>query len=59
MDMYDTADPDYLQLIGARVIGRNMGNMLQQSDGLRNRITGILLRRANSWWGAMEEGLRD
>jgi predicted nucleotidyltransferase len=59
MDLYDTAENDYLQLVCSRVIGRKMKELLSGSAPLRQRIEQILGKRPTSWWQAMLDGLND
>jgi len=59
MELYDTAQNDYLQLVCCRVIGRKMKELLKGSDGLRERIEQILAKRPTTWWQAMLEGIKD
>jgi predicted nucleotidyltransferase len=59
MDMYETDQGDYLQLVCSRVIGRKIGVLLAESDDLRERIKQILINRPTTWWQAMLDGLND
>ncbi|MBL4678105.1 MAG: nucleotidyl transferase AbiEii/AbiGii toxin family protein [Mucilaginibacter sp.] len=59
MDMYDTNEKDYLQLVCARVIGRKIKALLSGSDNLMERVKGILAKRPTAWWNAMLQGMKD
>lgn len=59
MDMYDTNENDYLQLVCARVIGRKIKVLLTESADLMERVKGILAKRPTSWWNAMLNGMHD
>ena len=59
MELYDTNLADYLQLVGSRVIGRKMKQLLDGSDDLKSRVKGILEKRPTDWWQAMLEGIND
>lgn len=59
MDMYDTTEKDYLQLVCARVIGRKIKILLNESEDLMERVKGILAKRPTTWWNAMLEGMND
>jgi hypothetical protein len=59
MEIYNTAENDYLQLGCCRVIGRKMRELLNDSDQLRKRIEQILAKRPTGWWQAMLDGMND
>jgi predicted nucleotidyltransferase len=59
MDMYETGQSDYLQLVCSRVIGRKIQTLLAGSDKLRDRIKMILENRPTTWWQAILDGLND
>ncbi len=59
MEMYDTDQGDYLQLVCSRIIGRKIRVLLADSDELRQRIKLILEKRPTAWWQAMHAGLND
>ncbi|MFD2285806.1 hypothetical protein GJU39_22225 [Pedobacter petrophilus] len=59
MEMYDTNERDYIQLVCARVIGRKMHLMLKDSPKLLERISGILTKRPTPRWSAMLDGLNE
>lgn len=59
MDMYDTEQADYLQLVCSRVIGRKVQTLLAGSGELRERVKLILQNRPTAWWLAMLDGLND
>lgn len=59
MDMYDTRQGDYLQLVCSRVIGRKLKQLLNDSHQLCERIKQILVKRPTTWWQAMLDGLND
>ncbi|MBS1602572.1 MAG: nucleotidyl transferase AbiEii/AbiGii toxin family protein [Bacteroidetes bacterium] len=59
-DLYSTADPEYLTLVSARVVGRIMNNMLSDSPALRMRLRRILQGKTpNRYWPEMSAGLED
>lgn len=45
LDIYNTDDPNYMNLISARVVGRKIGHMLRNSEKLRERLLSILNRK--------------
>jgi predicted nucleotidyltransferase len=59
MEAFDTNRPDYLELVSARVIGRNMRKILDESDGLTHRISDILKKKEGSLWHEMANGIDD
>jgi predicted nucleotidyltransferase len=59
MDIYETTQGDYLQLVCSRVIGRKIRTLLAGSDELLARIKQILENRPTAWWQAMLDGLND
>ena len=59
MAMYDTNEKDYLQLVCARVIGRKIKILLDESESLMARVKGILAKRPTTWWIAMLDGMND
>jgi predicted nucleotidyltransferase len=59
MDLYETSQGDYLQLVCSRVIGRKIRTLLAGSDVLLARIKQILENRPTAWWQAMLDGLND
>lgn len=59
MDYYDTKEREYIQLVCARVIGRKIGQLLQESSDLRERVAKILTGRPTTLWNAMLDGLND
>lgn len=59
MEMYETDQSDYLQLVCSRVIGRKIAIILAGSDELKERIKLILQKRPTAWWQAMLDGLND
>jgi len=59
MDMYNTNERDYKQLVCARVIGRKMRLMLAGSPELLQRIASILVKRPTPRWLAMLDGLNE
>ncbi|PUZ28634.1 hypothetical protein DCC81_03885 [Chitinophaga parva] len=59
-DLYDHSARNYLQLVGARVIGRRIGRILADSPNLRNRIIDILNGRVvGQHWTAIADGIMD
>ena len=59
MDLYDTALPDYLPLVSARVIGRRISELLINTTGGKEKLQAILSRRPTATWQAMLDGLND
>jgi predicted nucleotidyltransferase len=59
MELYDTAIPDYLELVSARAIGRKVRKMLLESPGILQRVQVILSKRPTDTWQAMLEGIQD
>ena len=59
LEIYDTNDTDYIQLVCARLIGRKMKTILENSPELAQRIIGILYKRETARWQAMLEGMQD
>lgn len=59
LDLYDTNNTDYIQLVCARLIGRKMKRMLEGSPKLAQRIIAILSKRETARWQAMLEGMQD
>lgn len=60
MDIYDTADRDYLELVSARAIGRKIAGILADSNALRERLLSILDRKTTgAYWPAIAAGIRD
>jgi len=57
-DLYVTADPDYLTLVSARVVGRIMKGMLRDTPSLLMRLRRILQEKTpNRYWPEMYAGL--
>jgi len=59
MDMYQTPYVNYLPLVSARVIGRKMNGLINDTVGAKENITRILSRRQTEIWQAMLDGLND
>ena len=59
LELYDTKDNDYFQLVCARLIGRKMSIMLEGSPALFQRIIAILSKRETARWQAMMYGMQD
>ncbi len=59
LELYDTNDADYIQLVCARLIGRKMKTMLEASPELAQRINAILSKRETARWHAMLDGMLD
>lgn len=59
MDIYDTTDREYLQLISARVTGRKIKQLMAGEHALTARLERILSARAHSLWQAMYNGMKD
>lgn len=56
MDLYDTANPKYLSLVAARIIGRKMKMILSGNQTLTDRIELILSKRPTEEWNTIAEG---
>jgi predicted nucleotidyltransferase len=59
LELYDTHDKDYIQLICSRLIGRKIHDMLSQSKELEKRVRNILAKRETKRWHAMLMGMVD
>ncbi len=59
MNMYDTGRYNYLQLIAARIIGRKIKGLLENTFGGKEHLTAILSKRSVETWQAMLDGLND
>jgi len=59
MDLYDTDINHFLQLVSARVIGRKIKTMLNDSEDLKDRVRNILANRPTDGWQAMLDGMND
>ena len=59
MDLYPVGNIRYLPLVSARVIGRKMQVILQESNELRNLIKSILEKRYEDWAEALIAGMED
>lgn len=58
MELYDTAIPNYLPLVSARVIGRKMKTMMETAN-TNDYLKTILNKRPVATWQAMLDGLND
>lgn len=55
-----TTANNYMQLVAARIIGRKIRGILDQSGDLQKRILSILHKRTiGELWLAMADGMRD
>jgi predicted nucleotidyltransferase len=59
MDLYDTGNNDYLQLVSARVTGRKIKMILAEHTKTTEHIKTILAKRPLTVWRAMLDGLID
>jgi predicted nucleotidyltransferase len=59
MDEYETDHPAYLQLIGARIIGRKINMFLKSETSLLQRTISITRKRMIETWQAMADGIED
>lgn len=59
MNMHDTNNPDYLALVGARIIGRKIKVILNNDQQLLGRISITLHKRPTAAWMALLSGLSD
>jgi predicted nucleotidyltransferase len=59
-ELYDTSINNYMHLVAARIIGRKINFLLQNSKDLHKRILSILNKRASGeLWQAMTDGIHD
>lgn len=59
-DLYDTALNNYMELVSARVIGRKMAAILENSPALKIRVYQICDRkRSGNYWAALADGMED
>ncbi|RAI99438.1 putative nucleotidyltransferase [Chitinophaga skermanii] len=60
LDFYDTSENEYLQLVNARIIGRQISRILNNNSHLRKRILTILdNKRSVKYWPEIAAGIRD
>ncbi len=60
LDLYDTEDADnYQSLVGARIAGRKIRDMLMPAPAINQRVQSILLLRLDSLWQAIRDGMND
>lgn len=59
LELYDTKNADYIPLVCARLIGRKIRIMLENSTELAQRIINILSSRETARWKAMLDGVQD
>lgn len=59
MDIYDTTDREYLQLVSAHVTGRKIRQLMANAPSLTTRLERILSGRAHSLWQAMYNGITE
>lgn len=60
LELYDTDDADnYQSLVGARIAGRKIKDMLADAPEIRQRIQLILLLRLDMVWQAIRDGMND
>ena len=59
MELYDTADNNYLQLVSARVAGRKIKMILTAHTSTTKQIKFILTKRPAAAWQAMLDELND
>lgn len=59
LELYDTNDNDYIQLVCAQVIGIKIAKILFQSPELAKRIKKILAKKETARWQAMLKGMED
>lgn len=57
LELYDTNDNDYIQLVCSRLIGRKIAQILSQSLELGNRVKKILAKRETARWQAILAGM--
>jgi predicted nucleotidyltransferase len=59
MDLYNTEQNNFLKLVSARIIGRKMKKMLENTDTTLQHLKIILSKRPVDTWIAMREGISD
>lgn len=59
MDLYNTEQNNFLKLVSARIIGRKMKEMLENTDTTLQHLKIILSKRPVDTWIAMMEGISD
>lgn len=59
LEFYDHKMPNYKSLVGARVIGRKIKEVLSASPILSERVTTVLAKRPTPEWLAMLDGFND
>jgi hypothetical protein len=60
LDLYDTDDADnYQSLVGARIAGRKIRDMLAKAPEINQRVKLILLLRLDRLWQAIRDGMND
>jgi predicted nucleotidyltransferase len=60
LDLYDTEDADnYQSLVGARIAGRKIRDMLMPAPEINQRVQSILLLRLDRLWQAIRDGMND
>jgi predicted nucleotidyltransferase len=60
LELYDTDDADnYQSLVGARIAGQKIRDMLKDASEIRQRIQMILLLRLDMLWQAIRDGMND
>lgn len=59
MNLYPTKETIYLELVGARVIGRKIRIILSNDEKLTTRILATLSKRPTNIWQALSEGIKD
>ncbi|WP_316736711.1 nucleotidyl transferase AbiEii/AbiGii toxin family protein [Pedobacter aquatilis] len=59
MELYDTTNNDYIQLVCSRLIGRKINALLANSVTLANRVKAILSKRETARWQAILDGMND
>lgn len=59
LELYDTNNTDYIQLVCSRVIGTKIAQILLQSPELAKRVKKILAKRETARWQAMLKGMED
>jgi predicted nucleotidyltransferase len=59
MELYDTSNNDYIQLVCSRLIGRKIKEILDGSAALAERVKSILSKRETARWQAMLQGMND
>ncbi|GAA4203961.1 hypothetical protein GCM10022289_21020 [Pedobacter jeongneungensis] len=59
MELYDTKENDYIQLVCSRLIGQKIRELLADSPVLAERVRAIISKRETARWQAILDGMND